>query len=232
MSDIAENIRLLRERIERAASAAGRAPGAVKFVAATKMNGADSVRAAIAAGVDACGENRVQELLEKNEQGAYAGAPLHFIGSLQKNKVKYIVGTAELIQSVDSRELALLIAQKAQKLGIRQRVLIEVNIGREEAKSGVMPENTDELLAELSEMDGISVEGLMAIPPNIELDARNSVYFERMYNLFVDMRAKKYDNINIRTLSMGMSGDFEQAIACGSNMVRIGSAIFGPRLYH
>ena len=107
-----------------------------------------------------------------------------------------------------------------------------MNIGREEAKSGVMPENTDELLAELSEMDGISVEGLMAIPPNIELDARNSVYFERMYNLFVDMRAKKYDNINIRTLSMGMSGDFEQAIACGSNMVRIGSAIFGPRLYH
>ena len=232
MSDIAENVRLLRERIETAAADAGLAPGEVKFVAATKMNSADNVRAAIAAGVDACGENRVQELLEKKEQDAYAGAPLHFIGGLQKNKVKYIVGAVELIQSVDSRELALLIAQKAQKLGIRQRVLIEVNIGREEAKSGVMPENTDELLAELSEMDGISVEGLMAIPPNIELDARNSVYFERMYNLFVDMRAKKYDNINIRTLSMGMSGDFEQAIACGSNMVRIGSAIFGPRLYH
>ena len=232
MSDIAENVRLLRERIKTAAADAGLAPGEVKFVAATKMNSADNVRAAIAAGVDACGENRVQELLEKKEQDAYAGAPLHFIGGLQKNKVKYIVGAVELIQSVDSRELALLIAQKAQKLGIRQRVLIEVNIGREEAKSGVMPENTDELLAELSEMDGISVEGLMAIPPNIELDARNSVYFERMHNLFVDMRAKKYDNINIRTLSMGMSGDFEQAIACGSNMVRIGSAIFGPRLYH
>lgn len=231
MSDIAENVAVLRERIERAAALAGRAPGEVAFVAATKMNGADNVRAAVAAGVDACGENRVQELVEKYEQGAYTGAPLHFIGGLQKNKVKYLVGKVDLIQSVDSRELALTIAKKAQQLGLVQDVLIEVNIGREEAKSGVSPEGADELIAELSELAGIRVRGLMAIPPNIELDPKNSVYFEKMRNLYVDMRTKKYNNVSIEILSMGMSGDFEAAIACGSNMVRIGSAIFGPRIY-
>lgn len=231
MSAIAENIAVLRERIERAAAAAGRAAGEVAFVAATKMNDADNVRAAIAGGVDACGENRVQELVEKYEQGAYTGAPLHFIGGLQKNKVKYLVGKVDLIQSVDSYELALTIAKKAQQLGVTQDVLIEVNIGREEAKSGVLPECTDELLARLSEMDGIKVRGLMAIPPNIELNPKNIAYFEKMHNLYVDMRSKKYDNVNIEIMSMGMSGDFEAAIACGSNMVRIGSAIFGPRIY-
>ena len=231
MSAIAENIAVLRDRIERAAAAAGRAAGEVAFVAATKMNDADNVRAAIAGGVDACGENRVQELVDKYEQGAYTGAPLHFIGGLQKNKVKYLVGKVDLIQSVDSYELALTIAKKAQQLGVTQDVLIEVNIGREEAKSGVLPECTDELLARLSEMDGIKVRGLMAIPPNIELNPKNIAYFEKMHNLYVDMRSKKYDNVNIEIMSMGMSGDFEAAIACGSNMVRIGSAIFGPRIY-
>jgi len=231
MSVIAENIAVLRQRIERAAAAAGRAAGEVTFVAATKMNDADNVRAAVAGGIDACGENRVQELVDKYEQGAYTGAPLHFIGGLQKNKVKYLVGKVDLIQSVDSAELALTIAKKAQQLGVTQNVLIEVNIGREEAKSGVLPERTDELLAQMSEMEGIKVLGLMAIPPNIELNPKNIAYFEKMHNLYVDMRSKKYDNVNIEILSMGMSGDFESAIACGSNMVRIGSAIFGPRIY-
>lgn len=231
MSAVAENVAVLRERIERAAAAAGAAPGQVAFVAATKMNDAEKVRAAVAAGIDACGENRVQELVEKYEQQAYTGAPLHFIGSLQKNKVKYLVGKVDLIQSVDSRELALTIADKAGKLGLVQDVLIEVNIGREEAKSGIEPERTEELIAELSALKGIRVKGLMAIPPNIELDRKNIVYFEKMRNLYVDMCSKKYDNVSIEILSMGMSGDFEEAIACGSNMVRIGSAIFGPRIY-
>lgn len=208
MSVIAENVAVLRERIERAAAAAGRMSREVAFVAATKMNGADNVRAAVAAGVDACGENRVQELVEKYEQDAYTGAALHFIGGLQKNKVKYLVGKVDLIQSVDSRELALTIAKKAQQLGVVQDVLIEVNIGREEAKSGVDPDGTDELIAELSAIEGIRVKGLMAIPPNIELDPQNSVYFEKMRNLYVDMRSKKYNNVSIEILSMGMSGDF------------------------
>lgn len=231
MTAIAENIAVLRERIERAAAAAGRAAGEVMFVAATKMNDAEKVKAAVAGGIDACGENRVQELVEKYEQNAYVGAPLHFIGSLQKNKVKYLVGKVDLIQSVDSYELAMTIAKKAQQLGTVQDVLIEVNIGREEAKSGVLPECTDELLAELSGTEGIKVRGLMAIPPNIELDSKNVAYFEKMHNLYVDMSSKKYNNVSIEILSMGMSGDFEEAIACGSNMVRIGSAIFGPRIY-
>lgn len=231
MSAIAENVAVLRERIERAAAAAGRASGEVAFVAATKMNNAANVRAAVAAGIDACGENRVQELLEKYEQQAYTGAPLHFIGSLQKNKVKYLVGKTDLIQSVDSRELALTIGRKAVQLELVQEILIEVNIGREEAKSGIAPEKTDELIAELSAIEGIKIKGLMAIPPNIESDRKNIAYFEKMRNLYVDMRSKKYDNVSIEILSMGMSGDFEEAIACGSNMVRIGSAVFGPRIY-
>lgn len=229
--DIAENVARLRDRIERAAALAGAAPGSVSLVAATKLNGADNVRAAIAAGVDACGENRVQELLEKNALGAYEGAPLHFIGGLQKNKVKYIVGSVELIQSVDSIELAELIARRASSLGIVQNILIEVNIGAEESKSGVAPEKTGELIEKISKMDAVKVLGLMAIPPNEGVEEKNRAYFEQMYNLYVDMRAKKYDNIDIHILSMGMSGDFESAIACGANMVRLGSAIFGERMY-
>ena len=232
MQDIAANVAALRERIERAAALAGRGPGEVRFVAATKTNGAEAVRAAVAAGVDACGENRVQELVEKNAQGAYTGAPLHFIGGLQKNKVKYLVGTVDLIQSVDSLELAELIGRKAVERGVTQRILVEVNIGHEPGKSGAAPEETEELLGRLAAVEGIEVRGLMAIPPNLGSEEKNSVYFEKMYDLFVDMRGKKYDNrICIDTLSMGMSGDFEAAIACGSNMVRIGSAIFGERVY-
>ena len=231
MTDIAGNVRALRERIERAAASAGRGPGEVRFVAATKTNGAEAVKAAVAAGVDACGENRVQELVEKNGQGAYAGAPLHFSGGLQKNKVKYLVGVADLIQSVDSWELAELIARKARERGVTQKILLEVNIGHEPGKSGVEPEKTEELLARLSGLEGLEVQGLMAIPPNLGSEEKNAVYFEKMYDLYVDMRGKKYDNnICIDTLSMGMSGDFEAAIACGSNMVRIGSAIFGERV--
>lgn len=229
--DIAYNVLRLRERIERAAALAGAAPGSVSLVAATKMNGEENVRAAVAAGVDACGENRVQELLEKNALGAYEGAPLHFIGGLQKNKVKYLVGTVELIQSVDSLELAELISGRAKGLKSIQDVLIEVNIGGEESKSGIRPEETGELLEKISKMDAIRVLGLMAIPPNEGSEEKNRVYFEQMYNLYVDIRAKKYDNIDIRILSMGMSGDFEAAIACGANMVRLGSAIFGDRTY-
>ncbi len=231
MGLIAENVLAIREKIARAAENSGRGAGQIALVAATKMNGADAVRQAILAGVDACGENRVQELLEKHEQGAYEGAPLHFIGTLQKNKVKYLVGKASLIQSVDSAELCAAISRKAESLGLVQDILIEVNIGREEAKGGVYPEALEELLGSASALPGVHVRGLMAIPPNVGLDEKNFAYFTKMRNLFVDIRSKKYDNINIDILSMGMSGDFEYAIAEGSNMVRVGSAIFGERIY-
>ena len=229
---VAENVRLVRERIAQAAGEAGRDPGEILLVAATKMNGAEAVRAAVAAGVDACGENRVQELVEKNAQGAYTGAPLHFIGHLQKNKINKLVGVCDLIQSVDSAELLAAIGRRASALGVIQQILLEVNVGGEAQKSGVAPEELDALLDAAAEMPGVSVRGLMTEPPICEKSAEVRVFFDRMYRLFVDIRAKKRDNVTMRILSMGMSADYAEAIAAGANMVRVGSAIFGERNYN
>ena len=223
---IAENVAAIRARID--AAAQGRR---VLLVAASKMNDAAAVREAIAAGVDACGENRVQELLEKNAQGAYAGAPLHFIGHLQKNKVKYLMGTVDLIESVDSVELLRMIDARARKLGVTQDVLLEVNIGGEAAKSGFEPSALPEALEISGEFSSLKVRGLMAIPPVAEASGASRPYFARMRELFIDIGAKKYDNVSMDFLSMGMSGDFEDAIREGANVVRVGSAIFGPRNY-
>ncbi len=223
---IAENVAEVRARIE--AAAKGRR---VLLVAASKMNGADRVREAVAAGVDACGENRVQELVEKNAAHAYDGAPLHFIGHLQKNKIKYLVGVADLIESVDSPGLLTLIDRRAEKLGLVQDVLLEVNIGREEAKSGLLREDVDACAAFAASLAHVRVRGLMAIPPAAASEAETRAYFASMRELFVDIAAKKYDNTSMDFLSMGMSGDFEAAIEEGANMVRVGSAIFGARDY-
>ena len=181
--------------------------------------------------MDACGENRVQELVEKNALHAYDGAPLHFIGHLQKNKIKYLVGTADLIESVDSAELLTLIDKRAEKLGVVQDVLLEVNIGREEAKSGVAPEEVERMIAFAAPLEHLRVRGLMAIPPVAAVPDDSRPYFAAMRELFVDIGAKKYDNTSMDFLSMGMSGDFEAAIKEGANMVRVGSAIFGARNY-
>ena len=223
---IAENVAAVRARID--AAARGRR---VLLVAASKMNGAERVREAVAAGVDACGENRVQELVEKNAQHAYDGAPLHFIGHLQKNKVKYLVGVADLIESVDSEELLTLIDKRAEKLGITQDVLLEVNIGREEAKSGLAPEDVEKTIAFAAPLEHVRVRGLMAIPPAGASPDDSRPYFAAMRELFIDIGEKKYDNTSMDFLSMGMSGDFEAAIEEGANMVRVGSAIFGARDY-
>ena len=223
---IAENVAAVRARIE--AAAQGRR---VLLVAASKMNDAGRVREAVAAGVDACGENRVQELVEKNAQGAYAGAPLHFIGHLQKNKIKYLVGVADLIESVDSAELLTLIDRRAEKLDVVQDVLLEVNIGREEAKSGLAPEDVVKTVEFAVPLAHVRVRGLMAIPPAADSPDKTRPYFAAMRELFIDIAEKKYDNTPMDFLSMGMSGDFEAAIAEGANMVRVGSAIFGARDY-
>ena len=228
---IAENVKLVKENIAAAAIRCGRDPKEIKLVAATKMNDASRVREAIAAGVDICGENRVQELQEKLAQGAYDGCPLHFIGHLQKNKVKYIVGKVELIHSVDSVSLAREINRRAAALGITQDILLEVNIGAEENKSGFAPDELANALDEIAQFSSVRVLGLMAIPPICEISENNRVYFRRMKQLFIDNGAKKYDNVFMGFLSMGMSGDYETAIACGANMVRVGSAIFGQRVY-
>ena len=192
---------------------------------------ASAVRAAVRAGVDICGENRVQEMLEKNAQGAYEGTPLHFIGHLQKNKVRQVVGLCELIHSVDSLSLLQEISKTAEKRGLVQDVLLEINIGNEESKSGFSPEEIGMALEEAAKMTAIRVRGLMAIPPICEKPEENRPFFLKMQKLFVDNCRKKYDNISMDFLSMGMSGDYTEAIRCGANMVRVGTGIFGPRNY-
>ena len=189
---IAENVAAVRARIE--AAAQGRR---VLLVAASKMNDAGRVREAVAAGVDACGEHRVQELVEKNAQGAYTGRPLHFIGHLQKNKIKYLVGVADLIESVDSAELLTLIDRRAEKLDVVQDVLLEVNIGREEAKSGLAPEDVVKTVEFAVPLAHVRVRGLMAIPPAADSPDKTRPYFAAMRELFIDIAEKKYDNTQI-----------------------------------
>lgn len=228
---IAENVKAVKENIAAAALRCGRSPDEIKLVAATKMNDAERVRQAIAAGVDICGENRVQELQEKYAQGAYEGCPLHFIGHLQKNKVKYIVGKVGLIHSVDSVALASEINKRAAALGIVQDILLEVNIGAEPAKSGFAPGELSSEPDMLADFGSIRVLGLMAIPPICEKSEENRVYFRRMKQLFIDIGQKKYDNVFMQLLSMGMSADYEVAVEEGANLVRVGTGIFGARNY-
>ena len=229
--NIAENVAAVREVMDRAAREAGRDPKEILLLAATKMNDADRVREAIRAGVDLCGENRVQEMLEKQKHGAYDGVPLHFIGHLQKNKVKQVVGLAELIHGVDSLPLLETISRTAASRGLTQDVLLEVNIGAEASKSGFAPEEIPAALEAASHLPGLRVRGLMAIPPVCSAPEENRPFFLRMKQLFIDNSEKKYDNVSMDFLSMGMSGDYAEAIACGANLVRVGSRIFGPRNY-
>ena len=228
---IAENVARIREQIFRTANEAGRDPSRILLCAATKMNDADAVRQAIAAGVDICGENRVQELTQKASENAYAGAPVHFIGHLQTNKVRQVVGQVDLIQSVDRRKLLDAIQEEASRQGICQNILLQINIGREDSKGGFLPEEIWDVLDHLADCPNIFVCGLMAIPPISQNPGDNRKFFQEMYNLSVDITAKKRNNVSMDTLSMGMSDDFADAIACGSTMIRVGTAIFGPRNY-
>ena len=228
---IAENVAAIRRELEKAALAAGRDPREIQLCAATKMNDAEAVRQAIAAGVDCCGENRVQELTQKLAQHAYDGAPVHFIGHLQTNKVKQVVGKVALIQSVDSLRLLCAIDAEARKQCIVQDILLEINIGQEESKSGFREEEILPLLEKIGDFPNICVKGLMAIPPISQNSGDNLKYFQKISHLSVDIKAKKYDNVTVKCLSMGMSGDYQDAIRCGSTMIRIGTAIFGARDY-
>ncbi len=228
---IAENVARIREEIARAALACGRDPGEIQLCAATKMNDADAVRQAIAAGVDCCGENRVQELTAKLAENAYEGAPVHFIGHLQTNKVKQVVGKVDLIQSVDSERLLRAIDKEAARQGIQQNILLEVNVGEEASKSGFRTGDILPLMEKIGEFPNICIKGLMAIPPICHESGENLKFFQKMFHLSVDITAKKYDNVMVDCLSMGMSGDYPDAIVCGSTMIRVGTAIFGARDY-
>ena len=231
MMDITESVARVKANIAAAAEKAGRRPEDIYLVAASKMNDSGRVREAIAAGIRICGENRVQEMVEKQAQGAYDGAELHFIGHLQKNKVKQVVGLASLIQSADSLELIRVIDKTALSRGIVQDILLEVNIGAEASKSGFSPAELPSALDSIARLDAVRVRGLMTIPPICSSRQEIEPYFVQMKQLFIDICGKKYDNIRMDFLSMGMSADYETAIACGANMVRVGSAIFGKRIY-
>ena len=228
---IAENVARIRAEMTAAAIAAGRDPKEIKLCAATKMNDADAVRQAIAAGVDCCGENRVQELTAKLAENAYEGAPVHFIGHLQTNKVKQVVGKVDLIQSVDSERLLRAIDKEAAKQGIIQNILLEVNIGEEASKSGFRAEDILPLMDNIGEFSNICIKGLMAIPPISQNSGENLGFFQKMFELTVDIKDKISDNVMVDCLSMGMSDDFVDAISSGSTMIRVGTAIFGARNY-
>ncbi len=228
---ISENVALVKENIALAAARAGRSPSDITLLAASKMNDASRVREAFEAGITVFGENRVQEMTEKNALGAYAGAHLHFIGHLQKNKAKQVVGVAELIHGVDSLPLLQTISRLSDAHGLIQNILLEVNIGQEPSKSGFSPSELSLALDFCETLPGIHVRGLMAIPPVCRNSDEIRPYFARMQQLFIDNREKKYDNSNMDFLSLGMSADYIIAIEYGSNLVRVGTGIFGPRSY-
>lgn len=227
---IAENIQTVRERIAQAAEAAGRKPEEITLLGASKMNDAAACREAIAAGIDALGENRVQEMQQKLQENAYDGAPLHFIGHLQRNKVKQVVGAVDLIQSVGSVELLREIEKVAANKNLTQEILLEINIGREAAKSGFLPEDAASATEAALACRHIRVRGLMTVPPVETEPGANLRYFGEVQSIFVDINSKMFHN-ELTYLSMGMSGDYQEAIRAGSTMVRVGSAIFGARAY-
>lgn len=224
------NYQVITERIAKAAEKSGRKPEEITLLAATKTVPVEVVNYGIKLGIPVIGENKVQEFLSKEAE--YLPCTRHFIGHLQTNKVRQIVGKVSMIQSVDSLKLAQEIARVSINQGISTDILIEVNIGREESKSGALPEQLAELVEQIDGLNGISLRGLMAIPPICEKKEQIREYFSRMYQLFIDIGAKKLDNGNVQYLSMGMSGDYEEAILEGANLVRIGSALFGTRNYN
>lgn len=228
---IAENLRRIEYAIGEACAKAGRRREEVTLVGVTKTVEPERVNAAIAAGLTHIGENYVQELLAKKPQLHLDGVSLELIGHLQTNKVKTVLSQVDRIQSVDSLRLAAAVSKAAQNSGTTARVLVEVNIGEEQSKTGLPREQLTELLYAMSEMPAISVEGLMCIPPFYEkIDERRKVFSE-MYQLFLDIKGKKMDNIDMNVLSMGMSADFTEAILEGSTMIRVGTALFGARDY-
>ena len=228
--DLTQNVKAVQEKIAAAALAAGRDPAEVTLCAATKVQTDDTVRAAVAAGIRVCGENRVQELTAHLEADAYAGAEVHFIGHLQTNKVRQVVGRVALIHSVDSEKLLRAIDAQADKLGLIQDVLLEVNVAREESKGGILPEGLPALAELALGCPHVRLRGLMAIPPVSTVTGENRKYFEEMRHFLVDIIGKMSDNRSVvDCLSMGMSGDYEDAIAEGATLVRVGTALFGPR---
>ena len=229
VSELTENYNAVKKRLSAALQKAGRPENAVTLLAATKTVDPETINRAIELGITHIGENRVQELLSKN--GLIKPAHNHFIGHLQTNKVKDIIDKVEMIESVHSEKLAAEISKQACKAGITMDIVLEVNIGNEESKSGFAPEETEQAVRKIAKMPGISVKGLMAIPPIDPLPENTRKYFRNMYKLFIDIGAKNIDNSSMSVLSMGMSNDFDIAAEEGATIVRVGTALFGKRIY-
>lgn len=229
--DICDNLKRVRLSIGKACVKAGRKPEDVLLLGVTKTVPPDRINAAIAAGLERIGENRVQEFLAKKDGLHLSGVEKHLIGHLQTNKVSKIVGEVDMIESVDSVHLAQAVSEASLKRQRTTDVLVEVNIGREEAKSGVLPECLEELLNSIRGFSGIRVRGLMTVAPILDTEREKRTVFSQMYKLFIDIKEKNIDNVAMDVLSMGMSSDYPEAIAEGSTNVRIGSAIFGRRHY-
>ena len=230
-ADIQYNLDVIRERIAESAIKSGRNPEDVHLMAVTKTVDPIFINYALDYGVKMIGENRVQEMLRKKPELHLDGVEKHLIGHLQTNKAGQITGEVDMIQSVDSLKIAKEIAKQSAKKGIITPVLLEINIGEEESKTGFSQEEFFDSLYQIAELKDISVKGLMTIPPICENNTILCKYFEKIHNIYVDIKEKKLDNISMNILSMGLSGDYYEAILCGSNLVRIGSSIFGPRIY-
>ncbi len=229
--DIKANYYEICGNIEKASEKSGRKKEDITFLAATKTVEPEYINYAVSLGLDHIGENRVQELLSKYEKYDLENTDLQFIGHLQTNKVRQIVGKVSMIQSVDSIKLAQEISRQSVKNELVTDILLEVNIGREENKSGVFQEEVEELAAKIAELDGIKIKGLMSVPPICDTKQEIFKFFDKMYKLFIDISSKKSDNISMDYLSMGMSDDYQEAILSGANMIRVGSGLFGARIY-
>ncbi|MBQ1553484.1 MAG: YggS family pyridoxal phosphate-dependent enzyme [Clostridia bacterium] len=230
-SAIDDNIKTVRDNIAESAIKAGRDPADVRLMAVTKTVDINRINHALAQGIDLIGENRVQELLEKNDGFVPSDVEKHLIGHLQSNKVAKILPFVSLIESADSVGICAEISKRAAAIGKTQDVLIELNIAGEESKTGLQPEMLDDLLAEVSRMSNIRVRGIMGVPPICEDEITVRRYFSKLHQIFVDKSSQKTDNIRMEILSMGMSGDYAWAVAEGATEVRVGSAIFGIRRY-
>ena len=228
---VEENYKRVLENVKECAVKAGRSEKDVRLMCVTKTVEPVYINKAIELGADLIGENRVQEYLGKRDELNLNGVERHLIGHLQTNKVKQIAGEVDMIESVSSVKLAKEISRISLQKGIVTKCLVEVNVGKEESKSGIYLEELEETLCEIAELPAIKVKGLMTIPPVCETPDEARRYFAMLRQSFIDIRDKKTDNVDMEILSMGMSGDYEAAVAEGSNIVRVGSAIFGARKY-
>ncbi len=229
--NIEHNINVIRERIAIAAEESGRNPEDIKLMAVTKTVEPIFINHAIECGIDLIGENKVQEFLSKKPYLKLDNCKAHLIGHLQTNKVKQIISEVDMIQSVDSVKLATEISKRASAQGMVVECLVEVNIGDEESKTGLDMNLLYDTLNQIAVLPGIKIKGLMTIPPICDDEDTLNKYFSKMREIFIDIKSKKLDNIDMCILSMGMSGDYEAAVRNGSDLVRVGSAIFGPRIY-